>query len=705
MRHIPFDLELYRSQIYPFIQDEPDVELFWEALDFAVEAHNDQWRKSGDAYILHPCSVARILAEEMDIIHPEILAAALLHDTVEDVDEVTVELVSERFGPYVAAIVEGCTKVTHTSGDKQSHSRLVHRKLFSGAARRPEVILVKLADRLHNLRTLEAMPRRKRQRISDETIDIYAPLAIILGLYGIRREMYNLALVFRFPKQAARLNSALKQLEQSAVALEIIEKLQQKADEIWLEAAMSMRVKGLWAYYDLNNRILRKKIDNPIEIIVVVADLEACYQALGVINQVFPPIPRTIRDFIANPKPTGYQGLHSRIIVKGQEFLVKIRTKEMARKAQRGLFKNWTSKSSKQGRFIRELMEMFDLLSSDTSVSYREMIAVGRKKTMYTYTPMGDLIYLPIHSVVLDFAFRVHTAIGHSCLGGMIGNTKVGPEHPLTDGDVVLIIRSEKDVRFDPKMLKICQDPRSRSELSKVFRMRRRSISLYVGRTTLVQELKNYGLPLDLLERKGIDTVLSSFSLESLDDLYVHLAEAKLQLSTFIDRLKEDLYGGRSPLVKPTGAINRVVLTTLDPLSVKLSSCCKPDPTEKVNRGLLTENGLSIHHKKCSKWQEIEFQRENAVDVSWKLRETKLVKKQSLYFPALTRQCITSLVNSAPESMQVFELTMLSSVPTKIPAWQIDFMVDDLYSLRSVLKHFKNSSKNSQINYEIDLNY
>jgi len=701
MQHISFDLEYYRTQISPYIDEEPNVDLFWDALDFAVDAHDDQWRKSGDAYIFHPCSVAMILASEIDIIHPEILAAALLHDTVEDVDEVTIDLVSKKFGSYVAAIVEGCTKVTHTSGDKQNQSRLVHRKIFSGAALRPEVILVKLADRLHNLRTLKAMPASKRQRISDESIDIYAPLATILGLYDMRREMYNLALLNRFPKQGAKQNLHIRKLEQSPVALEIIDTLKRETGEIWLDSKIRMRVKGLWAYYDLKNRILRKEIDNPIEIIVIVADRSSCYQALGVINKIIPPIPRTIRDFIANPKQTGYQGLHARIIVHGQEFLVKIRTEEMARKAQRGLFKDWTSKSSKQRKFIREIMEMFDVLGSDVTVSYREMINVSRKKTIYTYTPDGDLFHLPIHSCVLDFAFKIHTAVGHSCLGAMVGNMKVGPEHILKDGDVVRIIRSEKPIQFDQQMVDICQEPRSRSELSKAFRKRRRPVSLHVGKTTLFQELKNYGIAEDFLHKKGIEKILASFSLKSLDDLYVSIAEAKLQLSQVVDCLKEEFFNGVSPLVKPTGRFNHVELNTLDPVSVKLSSCCKPDPTEKVNRGLLTEKGLSVHHKDCHKWQDIEFKRENAVDVNWKLHQTRLIKKQSLYFQALTRQRITSLVSSAPEVMRVLELSMLSRVPSKTPAWQLDFKVDDLYGLRKVLKHFGKS----HVDYEIDLNY
>jgi len=701
MQHIPFDLEVYRSRISPFIDKSPNGGLFWEALDFAVEAHDDQWRKSGDAYILHPCSVAKILAEEMDVIHPEILAAALLHDTVEDVEEVTVDLVKEKFGSYVAAIVEGCTKVTHSSGDKQNQSKLVHRKIFSGAAMRPEVILVKLADRLHNLRTLKAMPKAKRQRISDETIDIYAPLATILGLYGMRREMYNLALLYRFPKQGAKLNLHLEQLKQSPVALEIIAELTKAMDDAWLNCDVSMRVKGLWAYYDTSNRILRKEIDNPIEVVMIVDDQEVCYQALGIVNQAFPPIPRTIRDFIANPKPTGYQGLHSRVVVQGKEFLIKIRTQEMARKAQRGLFKNWTSKSDKQGRFIREIMEMFDLLSSDATVSYREMINVGRKKTIYTYTPRGDLIYLPINSIVLDFAFKVHTEIGHRCIGGMVGNKKVDPEYRLKDGDVVRIIRSENVVQFDQKMVGVCQDPRARSELSKALRNRRRPVSIHVGESTLVQEIKNYGYDEEVLQRKDIAKLFKEFSIKSLDDLYVNIAESKIPLAKVIDFIKNEYYGGQSFLMPPTGKINRVVLTTLDPVSIKLSSCCRPDPTAKVSRGLLTENGLSIHNKDCEKLKELEFQREDALDVSWKLRATTLTKKQSIYLLRLTRQRVTTLVSSAPEAMRMFELSMLTLVPTKTPDWQLDFKVDNLYGLRQVLKHFEKS----KVPFEIDFNF
>jgi GTP diphosphokinase / guanosine-3',5'-bis(diphosphate) 3'-diphosphatase len=701
MQRIPFDLEIYRNQMYSYIGGLPNEEVFWQALDFATDAHYEQWRRSGDAYILHPCSVAKVLAEEMDIVHPEILAAALLHDTVEDVEEVTIELVGEKFGSYVQAIVEGCTKVTHFSGDKQSHSKLIHRKIFSGAALRPEVMLVKLADRLHNLRTLQAMPRRKRQRIADETLDIYAPLATVFGLFNMKREMYNLALSYKFPKQGAKLMGGVRQLGETPVVLDIAEKIRNQAQEFRLNCKVDIRTKELWAYYDHKNRILLKAIDYPVEILIVVDDSQACYQALGVLNQMFPPIPRTIRDFIANPKPTGYQGLHARAIVKGQRFLFKIRTEEMARRAQRGLFRNWSSESGKQRQFIREIKEMFDVLGSDESVSYREVIAARNTKEIYTYTPHGDLICLPHKSTVLDFAFRVHTDIGHSCLGAMIGNRRVLPDHILRDGDVVRIIRADQPVQFEQQILDLCQTPRTRAELAKGFRLRRGLIAREVGYTTLCQEMERYGLSPDILVGQSIQKILNFFSLETVDELYKYIGDGRLRLPEVINRFRMELYGGNLPLKVINDQPNIIVLDVLDPISIKLSSCCKPNPTERNNCALLTKNWLSVHRKTCPRLLEMKLHREDVVDIVWNVEGTPVLKKQTIHILEASRQRIMMIAGVAPEGMRILDLTVLSAKPTQSPAWQVTFDVQNLSILQRILKHFDKSG----IPYEFEFDY
>jgi GTP diphosphokinase / guanosine-3',5'-bis(diphosphate) 3'-diphosphatase len=701
MQYIPFDLELYRSQMRQLLDSGPKTHVFWDALDFSTDAHDDQWRRSGEAYIMHPCSVAKILADEMDVVDPEILAAALLHDTVEDVEEVTIELVGEKFGSYVAAIVEGCTKVTKDSSDKQTLSKKVHRKIFSGAALRPEVMLVKLADRLHNLRTLGAMPKHKRQKISDETLDIYAPLATVFGLFSLKREMYNLALSYKFPKQGAKLLGQIRQLKKSPEALEIINRLENNTREVWLNSSVTIRTKGLWAYYDPSNRILRKKIDNPLEILIIADNSQSCYSVLGILNQTFPPIPRTIRDFIANPKPTGYQGLHARANIKGNKYLFKIRTKKMARRAQRGLFKDWTSKSNIQRRFIREIQELFDVIASGEVGSYRDVIAASGKKEIYTYTPEGDLFCLPAQSTVLDFAFRVHTDIGHSCTGAMIGSGKFSSGHQLHDGDVIRILRADHPLQFQPSMLSLCRTPRARAELSKTFRIRRQELSQVIGLSIVTQEMLRYGLPFDLLQRKDLQKVLHHFSVADLDELYIHVGEGQLRLSNLIQQIKEKLYQGKSPLVKPTGQLNKVELTTLDPVTIKISACCKPNPTDKGLFAFLSERGLSIHHRECPQLKKAKFQREDLVDLRWKLRNTRVDKVQSLVIMAATQHRVMMLLGVAPEEMRLVEIMLLSKTPTSTPAWEVRFQVPTLYVLRKVLRHFDKSA----LVYDFDFEY
>jgi GTP diphosphokinase / guanosine-3',5'-bis(diphosphate) 3'-diphosphatase len=692
MRRISFDLEIYRDQMRALIAEKPGENIFWQALDFAVEAHADQWRRSGDAYILHPCCVAKILAEEMDITDPEILAAALLHDTVEDVQDVTEEIVGQKFGSYVQAIVEGCTKVTHVSGDKQADSQNTHRKIFTGASLRPEVMLVKLADRLHNLRTLRAMPKAKRQRIADETIDIYAPLATFFGLFNMKREMYNLALLYKYPKQGAKLNNQIRQLANDPIGQAIVNEIERNAESENLECRITLRTKNLWAYYDVSSRILVQRIDTPIEFLIAVNDVQSCYSALGIVNQTFQPIPRTIRDFIANPKPTGYQGLHARAIIQGRKFLFKIRTDEMARKAQRGIFRNWSSKSGKQGRFIREIQEMFDVLGSEDLVSYRDVIAASGIKEIYTYTPQGDLICLPVNSTVLDFAFQVHTEIGQTCLAAMIRNKRFTADHVLKDGDMVRIIRADQPICFDQQMLSLCKTPRARGELARGFKIRRRKVTQEVGFSMLRQEMLRYGIPFDVLAGKDVPLLLENCALNTLEDLYIRIGEGRIRLQLVIEDIKNILYGGVSPLVAPTGAFNKIELTTLDPVSVKLSSCCKPHPTAKDNCALLTPKGLSVHHKNCDRFRELNFQREDAVNITWKTRETRVRKTQLLHILRATRKDIMQIVGSAPDEMEMHSLEILSSYSTLNPAWQISFSVLNLYALQKVLRHFDKSN-------------
>ena len=489
-----FDITGYKELMANFLDDPYGKDkVFFEALDFAAEAHSGQWRKSGDPYILHPCNVARILAEEMEVRDPEILAAALLHDTVEDVKEVTLEVIGERFGKNVEDIVDGCTKITHFFGDKQTFYKMVHRKIFSGAAAKLEVMLVKLADRLHNLRTLDAMPRDRRQKVSDETLDIYAPMARVMGLFDLKRELYQLALKNKFPKQSNKVLAQIRKLENSPKVENVISRLKKELEKAWINGEIKARAKGLGGYFDPVNKVLFKTLEHPLEIVILVDNIESCYRVLGLVNRNFPPIPRTIRDFIANPKPTGYQGLHARANIKGENFLFKIKTPEMARFAHKGIIKTWSSKGKIPGHFEKGLREMFDFLSQDQGLSPREMIAASGKKEIYTFTPKGDRIFLPLHSTVLDFAYQVHTEVGKKCVAAQIGSNRVEPDHVLKDGDQVKIILQENPVLFEPRLQELCKTPRADQALQRVLRFgdrpwQCRSAGIYWGRSASVMD-------------------------------------------------------------------------------------------------------------------------------------------------------------------------------------------------------------------------
>jgi GTP pyrophosphokinase len=699
MQYVKFDLETYRQTMLSYIGDGPEAQVFWRALDFALEAHGNQWRRSGDPYIMHPCSVARILAEELDIRNPEILAAALLHDTIEDVESVTCEVIREKFGPNVEAIVEGCTKVTHYTGDRQTFKKLVHRKIFSGAAAKMEVMIVKLADRLHNLRTLSSMPKHKRQKIADETLDIYAPLATILGLFAIKRELYNLALAYKFPRQGSKLQMHINSLRNDPEVLQIIDNVQEALVKEGVEGKVTLRTKGLWGYYDIRNRILIKEIESPQEMLILAKTRSGCYQALGVLNEIYPPIPRTIRDFIANPKPSGYQGLHARPNIGGRKYLFKIRTEEMARRAQRGMVRDWASDSRTTSRFFKETQEMFDILGSDDSVSYRDMIAASGRKEIYTYTPQGDLICLPVNSILLDFAFRVHTAIGHTAIGGMIGKQKVGLDHQLRDGNVIKVIRQTEQVHFDPALQTLCQTPKARSELSKAFRLRREAVSRQIGGSILMQEMRRYGVPREILEKAGMADILAYFDIETMEDLHLQLGEGRVRLRELIYEIRNGLYAGRPTLFQPTGVFNRVDLTTLDPVVMKSSACCKPSPLDKGVIGLLSERGLSLHRKDCAQLQKIKFQREDAVEVRWKLKGTRIEKNQKIIVMQATRNRLLMLLSVAPEELKVVDIVYLGKGATSVGDWEVNFQVANLYGLKKIDRHFSRSG----LRYEFEL--
>ncbi|MEN8140368.1 MAG: HD domain-containing protein [Thermodesulfobacteriota bacterium] len=694
MRHQQFDIAAYSREMEGMLGDQEQAPLFWRAFSFAVDAHQDQRRKSGEPYVSHPCQVARIMVKELGVSDQPTLAAALLHDTVEDVEGVSLELVGELFGSKVEDVVDGCTKISNFQGDRQHFLNLVHRKLFSGSASRLEVILVKLADRLHNLRTMESMPKHKRQKIADETLSVYAPLSGVLGLFGVKRELYNLAIFYKFPKQAPKRLAAIQKLLAKAQEDGIDRQLSQALNDAWLSHTIRLKSKGLWSYYSPANGELASEIENPLEVIVQVDDVQTCYRALGVLNQKFPPIPRTIRDFIANAKPTGYQSLHARANIHGQNYLFKIRTDEMAHQAGTGIIRAWFSEGTVHSGFEQEITEMFNIMGAEIDLSYRDMIAASGGKEIYTYTPKGTCIYLPRQAIVLDFAFRVHTEIGHRCIGAKVGQQLVPPSFALYDGDRVQIFTQDGPVHFSQDIQALCQTPRARSELARVARHRRHRLAREVGRHLLAQEMKRYGLPVTLLDAEEMEDVSERFGLRDETEIFLRLGQGTLRLREVIGAIKGLLYVDQPTLQPPTGALNSIQLDSVDPAWVKLSRCCDPLPTEKSLYGLLSERGLSVHRVECRKVQELKVQREDLIELRWQLKETKVDKPQTLYLPEGHRRAkVFAALGKAPDYVTILEMEALSSkARVAETAWEVQFQVANLHQLRAFLRHLRKTA-------------
>lgn len=685
-----FDIAAYCARMERHLGDqEGPARLFWQAVSYAVTAHQDQRRKSGEVYISHPLLVAQLLVEEFHVKNPEVLAAAVLHDTIEDVPEVTTAEIGAIFGKNVEFMVDACTKIAHYRGDRQNFYKLVHRKLFSGAAARLEVMLIKLADRVHNLRTLESLPKHKRQKIAEETLDIYAPLARVMGLFGVKRELYNLALMYKFPRQSQKVLTDINKLATSDRVLAIQKQLGEQLEKAGVSAEIRINPKGLWAYFDPARKLLHKQIDNPLEILIITGDIQNCYRVLGMVDQTYPPIPRTIRDFIANPKPTGYQSLHVRANIRGQHVLFKIRTPAMLDSSRAGLLKGWSQDSNSANVLEREIREMLDILGGDEGVSYRDMIAASGKKEIYTYTPKGDAIALPRQSIVLDFAFKVHTEVGKRAVSARVGRHRVCIDHVLQDGDQVEIITQKEAVHLEPDIQRLCQTAKARSELSKMFRTRRETLSSDIGRSIIRQELKRYGLPVDILATPELRSIMEYFGIPALDDLFLAVGEGRLRLRELLYEIIQGLCAGKTSLAPPTGTLNRIDLATLDPACIKFSRCCNPVPTEKGLYGLLSERGLSIHKKECSTMESLKVQREDVVEAHWQLKKTRVRKPQTLIIlEAPSRNRALILLSVAPDDMRISDIELLSHLTARTSSWQVNFTVDTLYNLKNVLNHF-----------------
>lgn len=623
-----------------------DWDLLSKAYKVSKEAHEGQHRKSGEPYILHPLEVAHILAElELDC---ESLVAAILHDTIEDTSY-SYDEIKKMFGEQIALLVDGVTKlgkIPYTTKEEQQIENL--RKMFLAMAKDIRVILIKLADRLHNLRTLKSMPEDKQREKARETLQVYAPLAHRLGIFKIKWELEDLSLRYLDPIAYYEIveNINLKRREREDYLNRIMANIKKRLKDLNIEGHIEGRAKHFYSIYR-KMYTQNKNIDEIYDLFavrVIVNSVKDCYGALGIVHELYKPIPGRFKDYIAMPKPNMYQSLHSTVIgPSGKPFEIQIRTWEMHRVSEYGIAAHWKYKEGKSGTsdldsklaWVRQLLEIQrDLTDAEEFMKTLKIDLFADE--VFVFTPKGDVINLPAGSTPIDFAYAIHSAIGNRMVGAKVNGKIVPIEYQLKNGDIIEILTSGVTHGPSRDWLKIAKTSQARNKINHWFKRERREENIVHGKDLIERELKRVGLThSQLFKDEWIELVLKKYSFNSLDDLYAGVGYGGITASKVIARLRDEYNKSvkmedaeyelkdsetvyQSPGRKKTSS-NGVIVKGIDNCLVRLSRCCNPVPGDEIIGYITRGRGVSVHRSDCPNIKaNMEEEGQNRfIDVEW----------------------------------------------------------------------------------------
>jgi len=615
-----------KASIYMKAQD---LELIREAYEFADQAHKGQVRKSGEPYILHPLTVADIVLDmRMDVTS---IVTALLHDVVEDTT-IDLETVRQKFGETCAMLVDGLTKlekIRFQSREEQQNEN--YRKMFVAMAQDIRVILIKLADRLHNMRTLKFQSEESQRRISYETLEIFCPIAHRLGISAIKWEMEDIALRYLNPQQYYRIANLMKKkrVEREAFIEDVVNRIREKLDEMGIEGDISGRPKHLYSIYKKMTSSNKQfsEIYDLFAIRVIVDNIKDCYATLGIIHTLWKPMPGRFKDYIAMPKANMYQSLHTTVIgPNGEPTEVQIRTWDMHRTSEYGIAAHWAYKEGNvvpvgdfgdKMSWFREILELQQ--ETKDAAEFMESLKMDFfSDLVFVFTPSGEVIELPAGSVPLDFAYRIHTEVGNRTIGAKVNGRIVPLDHKLKTGDIVEILTSKHSYGPSSDWLKIAQSSHARSKIKQWFKKEQREENVSKGRDLIERELKRLGLePHLFMSDDKMQEAAAKFTFNDIEDMLAAIGFGGITAAQIVTKLTEKLrreqeeanqieltnqiteIKGSAPSKRTKINSNGVKVKGVDNLLVRFARCCNPVPGDLIIGYITRGRGVSVHRMDC----------------------------------------------------------------------------------------------------------
>jgi GTP pyrophosphokinase len=606
------------------------LKLITEAHAFSASRHEGQKRHSGDAYITHPLAVAGILAD-LHLDYPSI-AAALLHDVIEDTPTAKDEI-AELFGTEIASLVDGVSKLEKLNFNSRSELQVESfRKMMLAMVQDIRVILVKLADRLHNMQTLDSMPLDKQGRIARETLEIYAPIANRLGMNSLKTELEDLGFRHAHPFRYRVLDKAVRKAEgnQRQFVKNIAEKLNQALRDTGMNATVTGRKKHLYSIYRKMETKKRSMADiaDVFGFRVIVDSVDACYRVLGVVHQLYKPMPGRFKDYIAIPRINGYQSLHTSLFgPNGIPIEVQIRTTEMARVAETGIAAHWHYKEDDQevpppqARAREWLASISEMQSAANSEEFMEHVKVDLfPDAVYVFTPKGEIMRLPRGATCVDFAYAVHTDVGNRCVAAKIDRRLVPLRTPIENGQTVEIITA-KSARPNPSWVNFVVSAKARAAVRQYLKNLRQGEAQDLGRRLLDQALRDAGTPLRKISDERIQALLTELKLKSADELFRQLGLgerlAPLVAKAILQPVSPAASGTSGTAPATPDAPTSIAIAGTEGLLVSYARCCHPIPGDPIMGYLSTGRGVVIHRNVCGNLSEYRKQPNKWITVSW----------------------------------------------------------------------------------------